>query len=662
MIKTILYVIAGFLLVLIVIGLILNFIPIDRPLGDDASAILILSTTMVCATLFFANLHKFNKIKVSIPKTLMPFFLLPVLAVIGAKLVNDSNSNLVLMGLMVLIAVVPLIAMFTKWIPEEHYGLVIWMVSLSLILHRALISQNLTGSDVVNEYAVFRNVAINGRWNPDATNIIPSYNTSLAITILPQMISRLFMIDGFWIFKTVFPVILSLIPLAVYEIIKGQFSNRMAFLSTFFIMAGYTFYTTFLSVDKQIIATFFFVVFVMAVLDEKLNKKAKFALMLSTGLGIVVSHYSMAFLFIGLIGLAYIGGKILRRPQSLNLVICAVLVVACAGYYTLVGHGVILKLFGWMGDTAITTTTVATVTTIEDPNNELKIEPLKQKQPINEAQRVLSEGSASLPPSMRYVYIFTQVLTVLGYLYLALRWLIRKERNIKTEYIIMGFILLALLASELVLPKMANVVALDRIYLVCLIFLAPYFLTVVTFEVIKQPVFAAVFLVAFTLMNTGFVYQLIGQPLATSIALSQNEIDFPVYTDKEVEGARWVIEQAGDNIYYDCPARHLFDYIEATSNTLTGHIYGNLLWRKDSQEVVIEVKVPQGAYIYLRKYNITHQKLSVGWAHFQVMDTRQVDFDKLGDFSNTLLTAKVVYENEDCRVLRTTREYAMEVK
>jgi uncharacterized membrane protein len=60
---------------------------------------------------------------------------LPFLAIIGGQLVRIYNNNIILMILLCLVAVVPLLAIVTKLIPERLYPLAIYCSALALLLH-----------------------------------------------------------------------------------------------------------------------------------------------------------------------------------------------------------------------------------------------------------------------------------------------------------------------------------------------------------------------------------------------------------------------------------------------------------------------------------------------------------------------------------------------
>ena len=88
------------------------------------------------------------------------------------------------MIMLLLIVIVPIVCMFTKLIPSNYWGFAIWMMALSVLLHRALISQYLSGTDNIIELICSRITYNNEAWRT-LTNWYSGYNTVLSITILP---------------------------------------------------------------------------------------------------------------------------------------------------------------------------------------------------------------------------------------------------------------------------------------------------------------------------------------------------------------------------------------------------------------------------------------------------------------------------------------------
>jgi len=604
--------------------------------------------------------------------------LLPLLAVLGAQLVNIYDSNILLMCLMILLVIIPIILIFTKLLPAKYYGLAIWVIALSLLLHRSLISQFLWGADVVGEFAAFRMVEMNSIWLPNAPNLIVAYNVTLSVTILPVMLSKLTSIQGLWIFKLIFPMIFSFVPLAIYEMLRGQFSEKAAFLAAFFAMSLYSFYTTFLQVEKQLIATLLVAFFALLMLDKDMTPRKRTFLLAVLGIGVIVSHYSTAFLLAIIVAVTVFGLLILRRKSnSLTIGLAITLVAVSLLWYGFQANGAVLKQFVGMGGKAVEVSAASSVNAASANIAD------------NEAQQLLSQGSVNMPDSMRYLYIITQIFMTLGFVIIAWQWIKGKKQKISNEFMAFTFLFLCLLVVELILPDFALVIALDRIYFVCLIFLSPFFIvgvewlmlnaksilsklawkekislllnTIIPSEITRlTAVIMAVFLAIFFLANTGFIYELAGQPLATSIALNRDQADFTIFSEAEFTGARWV-EQYAQNlntIFYDNIPYHLFGYLDATSNNITGITPGNIIYREPADDFVVATDIPKGSDIYLRDYNIEENKLSLGWPSYQTVDPKLISIDSLGTFTSVFNSSDVIYTDGKSEILNTLHNYS----
>jgi len=631
-------------------GLIINYSALlvgdDKPFNQLSIPI---AFWLVVAVLIILNLDKIH-----LPKTnwIYTLFALPLIAVVGAELFNHFSNNIVPMIVLPIIAVIPFILIFTKVIPEKYYAFTIWIVALSVILHRCMISQILWGSDNLIEYGVFRVTEQMGIWDSTASGIIsPIYNTNLSVTILPLMFSKITFISGFWIFKLCFPLLLSIVPVTVYELFKNQFSKKIAFLSAFLILSLYTFFTTILSVDKQLVAVVLMMIFFLVVFDDKLSNKVKYTMYGLLGFGVIVSHYSTAIMFLLIIcGVSVILWKNKKLPVYLTIPLGLVAFV----WYFFQGDGIVLKQFFKFGQNAVymQPNTVIQPTNIDGQ----AIDSPYLLLPQNEAIRLLSEGSHNLTTPLIILYISVFVLVGIGLAVLAWKWF--KKRNVSILYLLLSSCYVVLLGLEVVLPRFSAVVALDRLVPMSLMLLAPLMMVGVWFLFRRwKYVVVCTILVVFFLFNVGWVNQVIGKPLANSIALSQNT-DFPIFTEKELEGADWAIKNLDiSKLYYDSKTYHLFVYEDVNSDNITGKVKGTMLNRGYTNNVVAN-QLESGSYIYLRKFNLTNNTLSLGYWTYQVQDARYVHFNnELGKFNNIIQSSVVVFDNGDCRILKTTEDY-----
>lgn len=694
--RTILYSTGLSIIFLMVLGLLMNFLypvlGIARPL-DKLPVVLTVFPSLILISVIAGFRDRIYSVPVktewlSLFSPISLFLvLLPILAVLGAQLVNTYQNNLVLMVLMVLLAVIPLMAILIKCLPEKFYPVAVVSVALSLLLHRALISGYLWGADIIREFACWRTVALNGVWSSNSPNLIPAYNTSLAVTVLPQVLAGTMHIDGLWVFKAVWPVLLALVPLAMYEVIKRQFSSSTALLAVFLVMSLYVFYTTFLGTGKQLIATVFLILWMLVMVDREIRPGVQTFLLGIFGAGVIVAHYSTAFLLVIMVVMSTLMLRALRRKSGVfNYGMLAVMVLFTVGWYWINASGAVFKQFLGMGSTAVSTEIGAGVTGV----SEIGAGVTGVSEYAGESHRLITQGGVNLPDSLRYLYLLTQFFIVAGAAVGFARWLFRQDTKLSDEYIMFSMLFTGLLGLELLLPRFSLVISLDRVYLVCLLALAPFSITglnllgsfitkIITSKWWQQgwqrvksafslPEFSddnpvtqkafALFLLVFLLANTGLIYELAGQPLATSIALSAGKTDFPVFNDGEFAAARWLMSNnaTAKGIYYDTTTQQLFAYMDA-SGDMTGVTPGQILYRPQSDTNSIVTDVPPNSYVYFRSFNIDTGKLALGWPAYQTMDVIYYDVNSLGSFSQVLADSDVVYVNGRSQVLYTLTAY-----
>jgi uncharacterized membrane protein len=632
-IKKILYGIGLLTVYLMLLGLAINYIGkwigVVHPL--NTFVILIVFWASVIAFLGINKKRIYNWLKTwainrePIPKTVILLLILPVMAIAGTELMNMTGDNIILMIMLPLIVVVPPICMFTNLIPKKYWAFAIWMMALSVILHRALVTPYLFGSDNIYELSCFRAVYSTGLF--PAQPIISSgvYSTVLSITILPAMISRIIGISGVWVFKLVFPLMLSLVPVAVYELVKTQFKENIALLSSFLVMSVYTFFTVMLMTDKQLIATVLFAIFFLMLFDNIKNKVYLLALL---GFGVILAHYGTAILFIVLLA----GVAIVLRKKS-YIIMTAVLIILGFVWYKFQGNGQTVSAVVWLGQTVITSS-----------NNEIG----------NIVTRLLHFGSSYLPPELLILYGLSQIAIVIGFVIVAWHKFIRKDFNIKIEYLAVAFIFLALLGLELVIPKLSSYFGVERIYLYAMMILSPFMFVAIT-KFKRWGMVSVIFVGLFFLLNVGFVNQLQGKPLSNSIALSPNTCDFPIFTSNELDGAKWAIN-TNEPIYGDNYSRFIFYYLDVP-NTWERMESNVLEFRLIGDNAVVTNNIPVGSCIYLRKYNLESNELTLLYYQQPVQGTMEFSVNSLGDFKTVIYTSKIIYQNTDCEILQTTIGY-----
>jgi len=168
--------------------------------------------------------------KLVTPTFLLPF-LLPILSILGAFAMNVYDFNgftilmILFMGILTLLVSV-------GWFPTKFYPLIILLFSISLLLHKSLISSYIWGWDINYEYFLANQVISNSIWNE---NLPVSYNSMLSLMILAPILNSFINCGLVWIMKVVYPFIFSLVPVGLYYVFREQTRPKIAFLSVFFL-------------------------------------------------------------------------------------------------------------------------------------------------------------------------------------------------------------------------------------------------------------------------------------------------------------------------------------------------------------------------------------------------------------------------------------------
>lgn len=301
-VKMMLYTIGLSLSTLMLIGFLMNliypYLGISKPISDFLVIITISSVVFVLFIWsYLVNKHNSVIACIDIKQILSPSFLLichiPFMAVIGTWLVNDNNNNILLMLMICLISVIVLLISFGKLVPQQLYPFALWSIAISLVYHNTLISNYLNIYDVYSEYYSSNLVIINQFWNFD---IPTGTNAMLSITILAPIFHIVCNLDLTWVFKIIYPLIFSLVPVGLYFLFKDKISNKIAFFSCFLFTSINTFYTIISSTTKQSTAEFFLVLVILLIDDKDLGNIIKSCLLVVFSVSLVVSHYGTSFL------------------------------------------------------------------------------------------------------------------------------------------------------------------------------------------------------------------------------------------------------------------------------------------------------------------------------------------------------------------------------
>jgi uncharacterized membrane protein len=340
---------------------------------------------------------------------------------------------------------------------DALFQLVIGIFGLLLLLSSTLISNDLLGWDVHQEFNLSSNVLASGVWHPEVQS---QYNSVLSVTILPAMISSVSNVDLIWVFKVIFPVLFSLVPVVVYRVYRSILAPEAAFLCSFLLASYPAFYLELISLARQEVATILLVLALFVFFSPSIREGSRgTALTLLMTVGIVTAHYSVAYIYLALLALSLTLPLFSKSTTSLVpapiLLLVGVITAFWYGLfvspYELISLG---QLFSWMVNGILYDF-------------------------LNPGSRpaILSLAVSQYRPGLlgglnRALYYAMNLAIVLGFLAF-----IRKSRKTAAERRFYSLLVLAflLLGLSVLLPYFAASLDIQRIYLLVLLFASPCF-------------------------------------------------------------------------------------------------------------------------------------------------------------------------------------------
>ncbi|MCL0050597.1 DUF2206 domain-containing protein [Dehalococcoidia bacterium] len=610
--------------------------------------------------------------------------LLPLLSVLGAYyLANFHQNNILLLILIGLIALVAALVAFNKFIPQRLYPLAVVTIAISLLWHWSLISQYLTGWDIQWEYYFQNLVLANSSWDP----ALPfTYNAVLSITMLAPIYSLILNMDTVWVFKIVYPLFFSLVPLALFQVFRKETDDRIAFMAAFFFMSFFPFFTAMLALARMQIAKLFFALSILLLLDKEMAATKRAALLIIFGFSVIVSHYGLSYFYMGYLLLALLllslarssavsnlwaglsarfsklrpchsepfasccsegakrlknlaqGDKINNPPRStLSTTFVMLIVVFGLAWFIYIASGSPFDSIVRIGDHLYHHLGEFLIAGTRDPA-------------ILLALGLGSPEVASVQRNINLVIQYiTQLFVVVGVIGLLFN---RRKTRFQPLYIAMTLVSALLLVMGIILPYFAGFFHMFRIYHIALFFLAPFcilggitifrwlFRLVPTraLRTSSNPIYlklvVMLVLIPYFLFNTGFIFEVSGD-VPTSIALNA-EMDFPRFNEHELSGKRWLLLNKEE------PTKVVADQYGWL--LLLGHIPRHQLgtfWGETSD-------IADNTYIYLRSWNIKQGEVMQSWEERR----NYIELQNSPFYEEVITHRNKIYDNGSAQVYR----------
>lgn len=308
------------LLSLMLVGLVLNtilpFFGMNQPLSTIP--LLIAFDVFVCvlfafnymykkdSALEFSNLKSLDHVIVGIAS------LLPIMACLGAVVLNNGGTNVFTMVALVIVCVlVPVVVFTKKQVNPLTPPLVLYMMALAFLLMNSMRGWFISGHDILLEYHVFTLTNAAQLW--DVAVYQDPYNACLSLTILPTYLQQLMHAGDAYIFKFFTQFFGALSVVMVYFFTKRYVSEKLAFLAGFLYISFPTFLVDMAFLNRQGIAFLFFGSFLYTLLNSEFyGRRSRIVALFLFGIGVVISHYSTSYVMIALLIGAYVINSMMR--------------------------------------------------------------------------------------------------------------------------------------------------------------------------------------------------------------------------------------------------------------------------------------------------------------------------------------------------------------
>lgn len=624
------------------LGMLVNtlgpFLGLSNPLSPTTLLITLISFTMLASCLRYAKDYRTRttimKFSYSLSFCLLLLLVLVSTTVMGALFFPNYVGHYAFLSV---IAVVAVLVVFGSALDrpsaEKLYAISLFAICLALILQFFLLTPYLLGGggDIFSEYYVFRRAHTVGYWNTglQLSNFEASKaNSMLSVTILPEVYSQIMNLDGSLIFKFVLPSLASIaFSLGLFELYRTQVNRKIAFLAVFFFIS--TSVGLGWGPGKQLIGELFYILLFLLLLDRRITSSTRGILFMIFGFSLIVSHYSLSYIFLGIIFLDWVASFLLKKRTQVKLSL-GILLLAIT--------------FAWYIYTSGASPFVALVNTGDYVFRSVLTDFFN---PQSRGESVLRGIGAA--PAVSLLHYMGRALSYLTELFIVIGLLVTvfKKKDSDWDYRMFASINMIMLAMNVIIPGIAGRFLMERWYVVCLIVLAPLCILggKKVFEFLSKHVrlrdarisslLILAVLVAFFLFNSGFVYE-VTKDESWSFPLSMYRIDSvrvheTIVENQEISGATWLSGSVKGSSY--------LIYADATSMMHVLEPYGLIDTKNLSMLSNTTTSLYNGSFIYLR------------WTNLNENLAMEYSFDwNLSDISMFLESQNQVYSNGNCTI------------
>jgi uncharacterized membrane protein len=635
-VKTILHSIGLSLFMLIIIGLMLNFlgpvIGIAKPISEIPIILTLVSLNIWLSSIFYLkSRNKEIELFFQNIKTIPPLYsiLLPFTSVLGTFLLDYYCNNLLILLLFTALSLIPVCLMLFFKTKEENLMLTTFTIALSLVLYNSLFGLYMRPTDNRVEYYFSNAVITNGFWNSSIPN---SINAMPAITIIIPILSETHKISLVWVYKLIVPILSAFIPVALYCAYKDIGNNdKIAFLSAFFLTSMF-FYFSWISVTMKLMSgTLFLSLLFLTMYDKKISPMARRGLSVIYAFSLVTSYYGWSYVFLISLVTGFLLLYLLQHFQSTKLFISLSFVMMYIGL-TLAWNMYTSSDFNFEFFVKFSRTFInSIVTEFIFPKGVYGVELLM----------------AELPPYLHFLKIIYIFLAMLTFIYLIFILYQKLKNKTIDDYTVLCIPFLFFLGAPYMFGAVGNFAGAGGFAFYSYLLLAPLCIKAIlnTFELLlihlqhgggEGIIPTGTILCVFFMLNSGLAAEVIWKHnISPSIyvsaprILNNGSIEEKAYFDYvhlsvlDMRGGRWVAEKMKENSKIFCGPINERGVL--LINGLTSPIY-DTFGSLNIFPLTYKTIIPDNSYIYLTQFNTKTGKIKqTGWVFPEYLNITEIE-------------------------------------
>ncbi|WP_099212389.1 DUF2206 domain-containing protein [Thermococcus henrietii] len=585
--------------VIMLVGIFANFVypllGVDKPITLWSILVtinlIILSLVMMYKKIGFSVSDNYTNKKIVLSKLDFPFILLPIWSLLGAYRFSHYGDNKGLLFLYLVISFTPILFFRYKTFNKTF---AIWSIAISLIWSTTFgVSWGyIWGYDINGEYHYANLVLSSGIWN---ISTYYQYNTIASDNILAPVYSLILSVNIIWIFKIIYPLFLSLVPVILLKAYEKLLKNKMlAEFSVLFFVFLSTFFTELVQLARQMIAELYLALLVY-MLITRVNKTFVLLFLIS----LAVSHYGTAYLVMfAFLFISFLKAFSPNIKQKFSNTLVMVFSVVTILWYSYAGRGVQftnLTLIGYQ--------TLIMLKNIFNPQYSQGLELIVSKTTLGWE-------------IAKWVNIIAQIMIMIGIMKTVYN---AKDNKKYLEFYILSFVFFLYDIAGIVVPYFSNRLNATRLYQITLFFLSPYFTIGITtlitllrkilpFKKIgtiekKATRVIAIFLVIYFLSNSGIIVVALHDPHPP---IWLEKINGPYWDSSEIYGGKWLVIHKGNNMKIYSDQDHALIFLGLIGQPISGVSFrGNL-----NEDIILNLP-NKDAYLYFGSIEVVRKKVPV---------------------------------------------------